>query len=158
MDSQTCTAAVVTPYPSPASQAQSRANSRPQSSRCPSPHPHNRLPQPNPAFPVDSCSAPALHHPNSRQTLTNAHTTLMNTHPCRPSLITAHHPNHSNCSADNLTQTLVKRSQTLTNTRKRSPNTHASVQLPFPQFPAVSLPQNLALLPSIHRVVVCAIK
>ena len=53
-------------------------------------------------------------HPNSRQTLTNAHTTLMNTHPYRPAHITAHHPNHANCSADKLTQTLVKRSRTLT--------------------------------------------
>ena len=155
MDSQTCTAAVVTPYPSPASQAQTRAGSRPQSSRRPSPHPHNRLPQPNPAFPVvfpqrtclittqtlvkrsrthtqRSCKhthvgqpssqpitriTPTTVHPISPKLSSNtherSHNAHANTHPCRPSLITARHPNHANYSSPNLTQTL-------TNTRKHS--------------------------------------
>ncbi len=125
--------------------------------RCPSPrklssnaheHSHNAHEHtPMSAIPHHSPS-PESHalqftqsHPNSHQTLTNAHTTLMQTHPCRPAPITARHPNHANCSADNLTQTLVKRSQTLTNTRKHSHRRPTA--LPAVPRPSSALPPPL---------------
>ncbi len=203
MDSTTCTAAVVTPYPKHVSQTQLRADSRPQSSRRPSPHP------PQPPSPAQSClsrgfmqcicpsppklssnahersynahehtpisasphhsPSPKSHalqftqsHPNSRQTLTNAHTTLMNTHPYRPAPLQSPSPESH---ALQLTQSHPNSRQTLTNTHQTLTNTHQTLTPASnrpspnsPQCPAVSLPQNLSLLPSIHRVVVCAIK
>ncbi len=121
MDSQTCTAAVVTPYPSPASQAQSRADSCPQSSRRPSPHP------PQPPSLAQSClsrASPAVHLPFTTQTLVKRSRTLINTHQYRPAPITAHHSPSPESRQLQLTQSHPNSRQTLTNAHTTLMNTH----------------------------------
>ncbi len=141
MESTTCTAAVVTPYPKHVSQAQLRADSRPQSSRRPSPHP----PQPpSHALPCLSRDFPqcatALYHANSRQSLTNAHTTLVNAHPSLVHAAQRPHPENPI-----IRQILVQfrhahanSRQTLTNAHERSYNTRIRSPISRPCRPAAA--------------------
>ncbi len=141
MDSTTCTAAVVTPYPSPASQAHPRAGSRPQSSRRPSP------PPPQPPSPAQSClsrgfmqracpSPPKLSS-NSRQTLvklsSNAHERSYNAHEHTPMSAIPHHRPSPESRQLQCRQTHANSRQSLTNAHTTLMQTHTHVGHPSSQ-------------------------